>query len=35
VVEVSFSEVMQGRLRDAVLRAVAPCGIAPTGAREK
>ena len=26
-------EVM-GRLRDPVLRAVVPCGIAPTGARE-
>jgi hypothetical protein len=34
-VEVSFSEVMLGRLRDPVLRAVAPCGIPPTGAREK
>jgi hypothetical protein len=27
-------EVM-GRLCDPVLRAVAPCGLAPTGAREK
>jgi hypothetical protein len=34
VVEVSYSEVMIGRLRP-VLRAVASCGMPPTGAREK
>jgi len=33
--QVSYSDVMMGRLRDPVLRAVAPCGIPPTGAREK
>jgi len=35
VVEMSYNEVMMGRLRDPVLCAVAPCGIAPTGGRER